>query len=236
MRQGALDASDGVDGFTPRAILFDLDGTFADTAPDLGHALNAMLATRGRPGLPIERIRKVASSGARGLLGLGFGLTPGEPEYEALATEFLDLYEQRLCADTRLFPGIPELLLTLEASGLPWGIVTNKAKRFTLPLMRLLGLDQRAGCVVCGDSTPYRKPHPQPLLAAVATIGIEPYGCLYLGDDERDMIAGRAAGMRVAVAEYGYLGEGNPPDTWNADLRIRHPLDLLAIVPKPRRC
>ncbi|RPI47053.1 MAG: HAD family hydrolase [Betaproteobacteria bacterium] len=213
---------------TTRAVLFDLDGTFADTAPDLGYALNVLLAARGKSPLPLGRVRQVASSGARGLLGLGFDLAPGDPGYDALATEFLDLYERRLCRDTRLFPGIPELLQVLEERSVPWGIVTNKAERFTFPLMRLLELDRRAACVVCGDSTPYRKPHPQPLLTAAATIGVAPAACIYLGDDERDMIAGRAAGMRVAVAEYGYLGTGNPPQRWAADMRVRHPLELLA--------
>ena len=211
-----------------RAVLFDLDGTFADTAPDLGHALNTLLTARGKAPLPLERIRRVASSGARGLLGLGFDLAPGEPGYDALAAEFLHLYERRLCDDTRLFPGILELLQALEERAVPWGIVTNKAKRFTVPLMRLLELDRRAACVVCGDSTPYRKPHPQPLLTAAATIGVAPVGCIYLGDDERDMIAGRAAGMRVAVAEYGYLGTENPPNEWAADIWVSHPLELLA--------
>ena len=220
--------SDGRHGVSTQAVLFDLDGTFADTAPDLGHALNVLLEARDKPKMPLERIRQVASSGARGLLGLGFDLAPGDAGYDALAAEFLDLYEQRLCSDTRLFPGIPELLQALEERGLPWGIVTNKAERFTLPLMRLLELDRRARCVVCGDSTPYRKPHPQPLLTAAQTIGVAPAACIYLGDDERDMIAGRAAGMRVAVAEYGYLGTGNPPATWPADIWVAHPLQLMA--------
>ena len=210
-----------------RAVLFDLDGTFADTAPDLGYALNVLLNARGKPSLPIERLRTVASSGARGLVGMGFGLNPGSSEYDALATEFLDHYERNLCRDTRLFPGIAELLQTLEARGMPWGIVTNKAERFTFPLMRLLGLSERAGCIVCGDTTPHRKPHPLPLLVAAERIGVAPERCIYLGDDERDMIAGRAAGMRVAVAEYGYLGNGRPANEWAADLRLSHPLDLL---------
>ena len=213
-----------------RAILFDLDGTFADTAPDLGHALNALLEAYGKPPLPLEQVRKVASSGSRGMLGVGFGIAPGDPEYERLAAEFLDLYERDLCRHTCLFPGIGQLLDAIEARGLKWGIVTNKAERFTLPLLRLLALEQRAGCVVCGDSTPHRKPHPGPLLAAAAMIEVEPAACIYLGDDERDMIAGRAAGMRVAVAEYGYLGLGNPPELWPADLRIRDPLQMLAAL------
>jgi phosphoglycolate phosphatase len=231
MAADAPTAAASASTFTPRAILFDLDGTFADTAPDLGYALNVLLEARRRPPLPITEVRHVASSGARGMLGLGFGIAPGDPDYDALAAQFLDLYEQRLCTDTRLFPGIAELLQALAARGLPWGIVTNKAKRFTLPLMRLLALDRQAGCVVCGDSTPFRKPHPQPLLAAADAIGVDPAACLYLGDDERDMIAGRAAGMRVAIAGYGYLGTGNPPHTWIADMRVSHPLELLPILP-----
>ena len=212
------------------AILFDLDGTFADTAPDLGYALNTLLEARGKQALPIERLRTVASSGARGLLGLGFGIAPGDSAYDALAAEFLNLYEQNLCRNTCLFPGIAELIATLEERTIPWGIVTNKAERFTFPLMRLLALDQRAGCVICGDTTPYRKPHPQPLPEAAARIGVEPTACIYLGDDERDMIAGRAAGMRVAVAEYGYLGTGNPPQRWIADIRLSHPMELLPLI------
>lgn len=210
-----------------QAVLFDLDGTFADTAPDLGYALNVMLEARGKAPLPIGHLRTVASSGARGLLGVGFGLGPDAPEYEALAKTFLDLYERNLCRDTCLFPGIAELLDAIEARGLPWGIVTNKAERFALPLMRLLGLDDRTQCVVCGDSTPFRKPHPQPLLTAAERIAVDPTRCIYLGDDERDMIAGRAAGMRVAVAEYGYLGHGKPAREWSADMWLSHPMDLL---------
>lgn len=213
-----------------RAVLFDLDGTFADTAPDLGQALNELLAAYGKPSLPLEQVRKVASSGARGMLGVGFGIAPGAPEYERLAAEFLDLYERDICRHTRLFPGIEELLAEIERRGLQWGIVTNKAERFTFPLLRLLGLERRAACVVCGDSTPFRKPHPGPLLAAAATMGVEPAQCIYLGDDERDMIAGRAAGMRVAVAEYGYLGLGNPPELWTADLRVRDPREMLGAI------
>ena len=209
------------------AVLFDLDGTFADTAPDLGYALNRLLDARGKPSLPIEQLRTVASSGARGLVGMGFGLAPGAPEYDALAAEFLDQYERNLCRDTRLFPGIEALLQAIEARRMPWGIVTNKAERFTFPLLRQLGLDQRAACIVCGDSTPQRKPHPLPLLVAAERIGVVPQACIYLGDDERDMIAGRAAGMQVAVAEYGYLGNGKPARAWAADLWLSHPLDLL---------
>ena len=210
-----------------RAVLFDLDGTFADTAPDLGYALNSQLQARGREPLPIDRIRRVASSGARGLLGLGFGSSPGDAQYEALSAELLNLYEANLCRETRLFAGIEELLEVIEARGMLWGIVTNKSSRFTLPLMRLLNLHERAGCIVCGDSASHRKPHPAPLLMAARALGTDPRACIYLGDDERDMIAGRAAGMRVAIAGYGYLGLGNPPELWQADLRVAHPMELI---------
>jgi len=210
-----------------QAVLFDLDGTFADTAPDLGYALNVQLDAHGKAPLPIDRIRRVASSGARGLLGLGFEIAPGDPRYEGMAAALLDVYERNLCRETTLFPGMQELVDVIEARGMRWGIVTNKAERFALPLMRMLGLFERAGCIVCGDTTPHRKPHPEPLLAASRRIDVDPDRCMYVGDDERDMIAGRAAGMRVAVAQYGYLGHGNPPDQWPADYWIDHPLELL---------
>jgi 2-phosphoglycolate phosphatase len=212
------------------AVLFDLDGTFADTAPDLGNALNRQLTERGLAPLPIEKVRRVASSGARGLLKLGFDLSPGDADYDRMRVEFLDYYEQDLLRDTTLFPGIEALISALENSACPWGIVTNKAQRFTLPLLRLMGLDRRAGCIVCGDTTPHIKPHPAPMYAAATAIGVDAGACLYLGDDERDMLAGRAAGMRVAVASYGYLGTGKPPAEWPADYWIDHPLDLLPIV------
>jgi len=213
-----------------QAILFDLDGTFADTAPDLGYALNVMLETRGLAPLPIERSRQVASSGTRGLLALGFGIAPGHPDYDAMAREFLDLYERNLCRDTRLFPGMAELLRAIEARGMPWGIVTNKAERYTFPLLELLGVAARAGCIVCGDSTPHRKPHPAPMFSAARTLGTAPQACIYVGDDERDMMAVRAAGMRVAVAQYGYLGTGKPPDRWDADFWIAHPMELVTAL------
>jgi phosphoglycolate phosphatase len=212
------------------AVLFDLDGTFADTAGDLAYALNVLLEARGKPTLAPEQVRAVASSGSRGMLGVGFGIGPGDAQYEALVEEFLGVYEQNLCRETRLFPGIDALLEHIETRALKWGIVTNKAERFTLPLLRLLGLERRAGCVICGDTTPHRKPHPGPLLAAAERIGVAPTACIYLGDDERDMLAGRAAGMRVAVAEYGYLGLGSPPATWPADFRVRDPRELLSVL------
>ncbi|MBI4206105.1 MAG: phosphoglycolate phosphatase [Betaproteobacteria bacterium] len=210
-----------------QAVLFDLDGTFADTAPDLAYALNRMRAARGLPPLPTEATRPVASMGARGLLGVGFNIVPDHPEYAAMREEFLGLYEQNLCRHTRLFPGMPELLDAVEARGLRWGIVTNKAERFTRPLLDLLQVGKRAACVIGGDTTPHIKPHPAPLLAASRTLALAPERCAYVGDDRRDVEAGRAAGMKTVAVTYGYLNGGIPQD-WGADAVIQRPQDLLA--------
>jgi len=216
-----------------RAVLFDLDGTLADTAPDLAHVLNLQLGARGRPQLPVHALRPYVSHGARGMLRTGFGVGPDDAGYAALRDEFLDLYEQNLCRDTRLFPGMPELLAALEQRGTAWGIVTNKMERFTLPLMQALGLAARAGCIIGGDTTTRAKPHPDPLLEASRRLGIDPRECAYVGDDERDVQAGHAAGMTPVVALYGYLGEDKPPHQWGADLYIEQPLDLLKLLPQP---
>lgn len=210
-----------------KAILFDFDGTLADTAPDLGHALNRQRTARGLPALPIEQIRSQASAGSRGLLGLGFNIKPGDNDYESMRDEFLDFYTQRLCHDTRLFPGVDELLEHLEKRNLPWGIVTNKPARFAHPLIEMLGLAQRVACVICGDETTNTKPHPEPLLIASNKIAISPAHCIYLGDDIRDVQASLAAGMQPIVARYGYLGNDQPPETWGARHLIDHPKELL---------
>jgi len=210
-----------------RAVLFDLDGTFADTAPDLGRALNRLRAEQRLEPLPIAIMRAHASSGARGLLKAGFGLTPESEGYNALRDRFLDLYAENLCVETRLFEGIPELLSMIEARDLPWGIVTNKAKRFTEPLLRALAIGHRAACIVSGDSTPHIKPHPAPLLRAAMLLGLAPGDCLYVGDDLRDVQAARAAGMRFAAAGWGYHGEGGDPGAWGADAVLSRPHDIL---------
>lgn len=210
-----------------RAVLFDLDGTLADTAADLGAALNRLRAERGLPALSVAEVRPYASSGARGLLRVGLGLAPGDSAYETLREAFLAHYDSRLCVDTRLFPGIPELLGRLGARGLAWGIVTNKATRFTTPLVRALGISP--GCVVCGDTTPHSKPHPAPLLHAAGALSLAPAQCCYVGDDLRDVQAAHAAGMRAVAVEYGYHGVDNGgPRGWGADSVIAHPLELLA--------
>lgn len=211
-----------------KAVLFDLDGTFADTAPDLGDALNRQRASRGLAPLPLEVIRPEASAGARGLLRIGFGIVPEDEGYDAMREEFLELYARNLCRETRLFPGIPELLGALESRGLPWGIVTNKPHRFTQPLLEKLNVGQRAACIVSGDTTPHPKPHPEPLLAAARALSAPPGECVYVGDDKRDVEACLAAGMRSVVALYGYLGNGTDPATWGADGLIERPENLLS--------
>ena len=212
-----------------KAVLFDLDGTLADTAPDLTYALNRVRGARGLPPLPLAATRPYASQGARGLIGAGFNLHPGDPGYDALRDEFLNNYAANLRRETRLFAGIPELLDRLEARGLLWGVVTNKAERFTLPLLDLLEVRSRAACVIGGDTTGRIKPHPEPLLAASRALGLAPGACIYLGDDERDVQAGCAAGMTTAIAMWGYLN-GQAPETWNADTRIEQPLELLRFL------
>ena len=210
-----------------RAVLFDLDGTLADTAPDLGHALNLQLQRYNRAPLPIAAIRPHASAGSRGLLQLGFGISPGDADFEAMRREYLALYDENLCCETTLFPGVAELLSALEQRAVAWGIVTNKPHRFTVPLVEQLGLAGRAGCVVSGDTVPRAKPHPDPLLKASSDLGIAPAEAIYLGDDERDTQAARAAGMRSVIAGYGYLGDGSRPETWGAEAIIGHPAELL---------
>lgn len=209
------------------AVLLDLDGTLADTAPDLGAALNALLLENGRPAVDLARARRLTSSGARGMIMAGFGIDPGHPDYPRLQSRFLDLYEGAVCVGTRLFPGMDELLSTLESRRIAWGIVTNKAGRFTTPLVAALGLDKRAACIVSGDTTPRLKPAPDSLLHAAASIGIAAPKCLYVGDDLRDIQAARAAGMPVLAAAYGYLGDGDSPERWGADALVSSALEIL---------
>jgi N-acetyl-D-muramate 6-phosphate phosphatase len=212
-----------------KAVLFDLDGTLADTAPDLAYALNMLRASRGMPPLPLAATRPVTSHGARGLLGVGFEIMPGDLGYDSLRDEFLALYEANLCRATSLFPGMPELLSGLEERGFPWGVVTNKLERFALPLLERLDLSARTACIIGGDTTPRSKPHPEPLLAASRKIGVEPQACVYVGDDRRDVEAGHAAGMKTVVAGWGYLN-GSDSDTWGGDWMIKNPQDLLQIL------
>jgi phosphoglycolate phosphatase len=209
-----------------RAALFDFDGTLADTAPDLAAAVNRMRSKRGLEPLAPEVVRPYASMGARGLLRIGFGIGPDDPQFAAMREEFLDAYGENVCVETRLFPGMAELVASLERRALRWGIVTNKSTRFTQRLVPLLGI--RPACVVSGDSTPHLKPHPASLLLAAGQLGLPPSECVYVGDDLRDMQAARAAGMRCVAVEYGYHGTEDPgPSAWNADAVIAHPSELL---------
>lgn len=214
----------------PEAILFDLDGTLADTAPDLGGALNQLLLEHRKEPLPIEKLRPHVSSGARGMIGAGLGLTPADSEYPELQKRFLAIYQEALCVNTCLFSGIGQHLDELEDRGITWGIVTNKSQRFAIPLLQQLGLRQRAACIVCGDSARRAKPHSHPMQLASALIGVAAENCIYVGDDERDVVAGRAAGMTTVVAAWGYLGEDRSPASWGADGIADSPKDILGIA------
>lgn len=210
-----------------KGVLFDLDGTFADTAPDLAYALNETLAAWQRPALPYEEIRPAVSHGGRALIALGFGLGPDDREYETVREKFLEIYKANLARHTRLFPGMEELLKQLEQRDIPWGIVTNKPSWLTNPLMAKLGLTERAACIVSGDTTAFSKPHPEPLFHACRLANCRVEESLYVGDAERDIEAGRRAGTRTLVALFGYLASQDRPETWGADGCIQHPLEVM---------
>ena len=208
------------------AVLFDLDGTLADTAPDMARTVNEMRTRRGLEAVPAARVRPHVSQGARGMIMAAFGVAPDHPDFRAMRDEFLEIYGSNLCIDSALFPGMPELLEKLEASGIPWGVVTNKYERFARPLIERFGLGDRAGTVIGGDTCERAKPFPDPLLRGAKDLGVPPARTLYVGDDERDVQAARAAGMPVLVAGYGYLGEGTPAAQWGADAVIDSPLAI----------
>jgi 2-phosphoglycolate phosphatase len=209
-----------------KAVLFDLDGTYADTAPDLTLALNIMRSERGLQPVSVDATRPVTSTGARGMLRVGFDMAPEHRDYAAMRAEFLDVYARNLCVETRLFPGMEMLLEAIEGAGMQWGIVTNKAERFAKPLMEQLDPGRRCACVIGGDSTPHTKPHPAPLFAAARVLGIDPASAIYIGDDRRDIDAGRAAGMKTIAVRYGYLNGGDP-DAWGADAVVDRPQDVI---------
>ena len=215
------------------AVLFDLDGTLIDSAPDLAGAGNEMRLARGLPALAHECFRPMVGSGARGMVGVALNAAPGDAGYIDLRDEFLARYEARLTRESRVFPAMLPVLDAIEAQAIPWGIVTNKATRYSTQVVRGLGLDARAATLVCGDTTPHSKPHPAPLLEAALRMGIAPEACVYVGDDERDMQAGRAAGMRTVAAAWGYLGRGEPIDAWQADIVVQRPDELLQWLQMP---
>ncbi len=211
---------------TPRAILFDLDGTLADTAPDLAAAVNRLRTDRGLPAVAYSLLRPVASAGARGLIGAAFGMSADDPQYESLRIAFLENYTTSIAAQSTLFTGVVDLLDALAKRGIAWGIVTNKAARLTDRLVPLIGL-QHAGCVISGDTTAHAKPHPAPLLEAARRLRIPENYCWYVGDDLRDIEAGRAAGMVTVAAAWGYCG-ATQPQSWGADMLLGQPLDILS--------
>ncbi|MDH6595257.1 2-phosphoglycolate phosphatase [Variovorax sp. TBS-050B] len=217
-------------GAVIRAVLFDLDGTLIDSAPDLGAAADKMRTDRGLASYPLERYRFMAGAGARGMLGVAFGITPDSPEFPELREEFFKAYENRMLLNTQVFDGVPALIDAIRARGLAWGVVTNKSARFTVPLTRAIPLFGSAGAIVSGDSTPFSKPHPEPLYEAARRLEVPADACIYVGDDERDIIAGRAAGMRTIAATYGYMGPQADATLWNADAAISSPLELLKFL------
>lgn len=212
-----------------KAVLFDLDGTLIDSAPDLGAAADKMRLDRGLPSLPFEKYRPMAGAGARGMLGVAFGITPEHPDFATMREEFFRNYEGCMTQRTYVFDGVAQLISSLAERQLPWGVVTNKSMRFTAPLTRAMPLFATARTVVGGDSTPHPKPHPAPLLEAARQVGVRPIECLYVGDDLRDMQAGRAAGMGTVAATYGYLGSTDVRE-WGADTQIETPLALLQLL------
>jgi len=219
--------------YSIKAVLFDLDGTLADTALDLGWALNEQRRIHQLPPLPHAAIRQQASHGTVGLLRVGFDLTPEDQKFAAMREEYLTIYGRNVCQHTVLFPGMAQVLQQLEARQILWGVVTNKPAQFTLPLMAHLGLQQRAACIVSGDSTVNCKPHPEPLLLACSEIKSAPTDCLYVGDAQRDIEASHAAGMKAIIANYGYLSPTDEPETWGADGEIETPEGLLRYLPEP---
>jgi len=213
-----------------QGVFFDLDGTLADTAPDLVAATNKLLIARNLAPKSYELLRPYASAGARGLLEGAFGINAEHPDFISLRDEFYVNYEKALLVDSKLFDDMHHLLDEMDQARIPWGIVTNKSKRFTDPLLELMGLHKRSVSTVSGDTTPYSKPHPEPILHAARIANVDPTKSLYVGDDIRDVIAGKAAGMQTVAAAYGYCGCKEPPEAWGADYIIAHPLELLQII------
>lgn len=214
----------------PSAVLFDLDGTLIDTAPDFIRCLNELRQQHGLPALPAEHIRQSVSNGARAMVKVGFGLEPEHPDYTGKHTAFLDLYEAGVAVETCLFDGMETLLQSLENRRIPWGIVTNKPVRFAAPLVQALGLDERCASLICPDHVVQRKPDPEPLFLACQQIGADPARAVYVGDHERDIESGRNAGMKTIAVRYGYIEEPETVDLWQADIIADTVIDLAKLL------
>lgn len=223
--QGSHDMKPIVQG-----VLFDLDGTLLDTAADLGNALNQLLREEGLPKQPMAAIRLFAGTGCRGLLKLGMNISETDPRYPTYCDRLLGLYENTMLDETRLFQGMTETLAFLEQKQIHWGIVTNKPQRYTIPITQHLGLDRQARCIVSGDTLPFRKPHPAPLLHACQLLASPPQNTLYVGDMHSDVKASRLAGLSPITALYGYIPSGENPETWQADAWLNHPTDLMDLL------
>ena len=211
----------------PDAVLFDLDGTLIDTAPDMGGALNNLLLEENLPTLPLQQIRPYVSQGGLVLTRLGFAEHVDEADIEPLRQRFLQHYRAIVADESHLFEGFDTVLAELESRAIPWGIVTNKPEWLAKPLLQQLGLAERSATMIGGDTLEQRKPHPMPLLEAARRIGVDAKKCIYVGDDERDIVAGRAAAMKTLVAAYGYIEDACAIDGWQADGIIDRPIDLL---------
>ena len=211
-----------------KTVLFDLDGTLADTAPDLANALNHVLKLHSCDPLPYETIRPIVSHGGMALITLGFGKE--HPEFDTLYQELLQYYQNNIANETVLFPGMNELLLELEEKNINWGVVTNKPSWLTEPLLDALNLSSRTITIVSGDTLEQRKPHPAPILHACKQAGSETNECIYIGDAERDIEAGNRAGMPSIIALFGYIAESDTPDDWGAHSSINHPQEIISLI------
>lgn len=215
-----------------KTVLFDLDGTLLDTAPDLSFALNKLLALEAKQAVSLAEVKQVASDGCKGLLALGLHIDESHPRYQAYKTLLLDFYQQHLCVNTTLFTGMAAVLSELEEQGITWGVVTNKSTNLTKQILTTLDLAERCICIVGGNCAPRCKPYPDQLLLACQEAGATPNECLYVGDAERDIIAAKQAGMRSIAALYGYVGKQCCPEQWQADYYIDHPKDILTWLEK----
>jgi phosphoglycolate phosphatase len=221
--------------FKPAAVFFDLDGTLADTAGDLAAPIHQLRKDRGLPPIDEALLRPYTSRGARGLIGRGLGITPEDPGSEALRQDFLARYERAMLVRTVLFDGMSSVLDHLESAGIRWGVISNKSERYVRPILAGLGLLDRSVCAIGGDTTPFAKPHPEPLFEGARQAAVDPQQCIYVGDDRRDIEAGHAAGMVTVAASYGYCGDAAPPTDWGAHYLIEHPHAFLDLLDSTRR-